>query len=106
MKLVVEIPDEEYEAIIGNVSSKFSVYDLIANVKNATPLSKYFMRDCESCKAEQPPLEKVLGEIKAEIKRIEYKEGEGFDDYSEGYLRMNTIAQRIIDSHISGKEQE
>lgn len=40
MQIVIDIPEEDYNALIGNVTGLFSVYDLIGSIKQGTPLPK------------------------------------------------------------------
>ena len=38
MKLVIDIDEKDYKALVGNVTGLFSVYDILGSVKNGTPL--------------------------------------------------------------------
>ena len=53
---------------------------------------------------EQPPLEKVLGDIKGEIEKIQYRIDDSVTLSTRDVVNIED-ALDIIDSHISGKEE-
>lgn len=89
MKLVIDISDETYYAIMDdakNTPRNLSHYERI--ISNGTPL------------------EEVLGEIKGKIQEEIKRE---YIPYTGGYLKYTIDPKKvleIIDSHISGKERE
>ena len=38
MKLIIDIDEKDYKALVGNITGLFSVYDILANVKSGIPL--------------------------------------------------------------------
>ena len=123
MKIVIDIPEDEYDAIMGNISNKFSVYDLIASIKCGTPLPKQHGRLIDAdklCDSFEPsdfddePWDnvdnacriihsmpvidavsmKVIDDVKAEIKSHDDQK-----HYPYGVIGIRTVLQ-IIDKHI------
>ena len=86
MKLVVEIPDGYDVSMIqnGSIASKI----ILNAVSNATPL------------------EKVLEDIKAEIEHELNRNTSGNEMFGKGLRCGYGECIAIIDSHISGEEQE
>lgn len=43
----------------------------------------------------------ILEKIKAEIKKTYYSQGEGFDDYSDGFIRAKNEDLKILDCFLT-----
>lgn len=48
----------------------------------------------------------ILEKIKAEIKKTYYSQGEGFDDYSDGFIRAKNEDLKILDRYITRAKWE
>lgn len=84
MRLVIDIPDNEYRQICELRLHDRTFYD--DAIRNGTPLDK------------------VIEDIKADIEKA--KEDFYYDEHDLGVRQGFRFALEIIDNHIRGKEQE